>query len=119
MPTLSDAELCIVAEVVTELAKYRGTSFDKAADVGVRCARLLGRNAPPCSAAVIGYCRQSWLPPTHGIQQLSFRDGSFRRARVAPARQVYPISYIRNRELRCAVNVAIEQRMQPASINLR
>jgi len=31
MPTLSDAEPCIVAEVVTELAKYRGTSFDKAA----------------------------------------------------------------------------------------
>jgi hypothetical protein len=29
MPTLSDAELRIIAEVVTELAKYRGRSFDK------------------------------------------------------------------------------------------
>jgi len=29
MPVLSDAELRIVAEVVTELAKYRGTGFDK------------------------------------------------------------------------------------------
>jgi hypothetical protein len=31
MPTLSDAELKMVAEVVTELAKLRGTSLDKAA----------------------------------------------------------------------------------------
>jgi hypothetical protein len=29
MPVLTDAELRIVAEVVTELAKYRGTTFDK------------------------------------------------------------------------------------------
>jgi hypothetical protein len=31
MPTLTDAELRMVAEVVSELAKLRGTSFDKAA----------------------------------------------------------------------------------------
>ena len=29
MPVLTEAELRIVAEVVTELAKYRGTAFDK------------------------------------------------------------------------------------------
>ena len=29
MPMLTEAELRIVAEVVTELAKYRGTNFDK------------------------------------------------------------------------------------------
>jgi len=29
MPVLNDTELRMVAEVVTELAKYRGTSFDK------------------------------------------------------------------------------------------
>ena len=29
MPVLSNAELRMVAEVVTELAKYRGTAFDK------------------------------------------------------------------------------------------
>ncbi len=31
MPTLTDAELRMVVENVTELAKYRGRSFDKAA----------------------------------------------------------------------------------------
>ena len=31
MPVLTDAELRIVAEVVSELAKLRRTSFDKAA----------------------------------------------------------------------------------------
>lgn len=31
MPTLTDAELRMVAEVVSELAKYRGTSLDAAA----------------------------------------------------------------------------------------
>ena len=31
MPTLTDAELRMVAEVVTELALFRGKSFDKAA----------------------------------------------------------------------------------------
>jgi len=31
MPVLTDAEMRIVAEVVSELAKLRGTSFDKAA----------------------------------------------------------------------------------------
>ena len=30
MPTLTDAELRMIVEVVTELAKYRGTAFDKA-----------------------------------------------------------------------------------------
>jgi hypothetical protein len=29
MPVLTDAELRIVVEVVTELAKYRGAAFDK------------------------------------------------------------------------------------------
>ncbi len=38
MPTLTDAELRKVAEVVSELAKYRGTSFDKAA-IGFSFAR--------------------------------------------------------------------------------
>ena len=31
MPVLTDAEMRMVAEVVSELAKLRGTSFDKAA----------------------------------------------------------------------------------------
>lgn len=31
MPVLTDAELRMVAEIVAELAKYRGRSFDKAA----------------------------------------------------------------------------------------
>ena len=31
MPVLTDAELRMVAEVVSELAKYRGTAFDKVA----------------------------------------------------------------------------------------
>jgi hypothetical protein len=30
MPVLTDAELKMVAEVVTELARFRGTSFDQA-----------------------------------------------------------------------------------------
>jgi hypothetical protein len=29
MPTLSNAELRMIADVVTELARFRGTSFDK------------------------------------------------------------------------------------------
>jgi len=31
MPVLTDAELTMVAEIVTELAKHRGRSFDQAA----------------------------------------------------------------------------------------
>jgi hypothetical protein len=31
MPTPSDTELRMIAEVVTELARFRGTSFDKVA----------------------------------------------------------------------------------------
>jgi len=31
MPVLTDAELLMVAEIVTEMARSRGTSFDKAA----------------------------------------------------------------------------------------
>jgi hypothetical protein len=42
MPTLTDAELRMVAEVVTELARFRGTSFDKAAR-GHTFARAVGR----------------------------------------------------------------------------
>jgi hypothetical protein len=31
MPVLNDAELRMIAELVTELARFRGTSFDKSA----------------------------------------------------------------------------------------
>jgi hypothetical protein len=31
MPTLSDPELRMIAEVVTELARFRGTAFDRVA----------------------------------------------------------------------------------------
>ena len=31
MPSLTDAELRMVAEIVTEMAKYRGRSFDREA----------------------------------------------------------------------------------------
>ena len=40
MPMLTDAELRMIAEVVTEMAKYRGRSFDASA-----CAVALGRAA--------------------------------------------------------------------------
>jgi hypothetical protein len=38
MPVLSDAELRMIAEVVTEFARFRGTSFDQA-DKGLAFAR--------------------------------------------------------------------------------
>ena len=38
MPRLSDTELGMIAEVVTELARFRGTSFDQA-DKGLAFAR--------------------------------------------------------------------------------
>ena len=38
MPTLTDVELRVIAEVVTELAQFRGTSFDQA-DKGLAFVR--------------------------------------------------------------------------------
>ena len=73
MPTLSDAELRMIAEVVTELARFRGSAFDKAAK-GITFAR----------AALIDPAFKARLAEAH-------RRLEARRATDLPAKLLVPI----------------------------